>query len=607
MQNINRLKMADITSSPSTKFLLTGMKICFIFLFLGDVLPAYSRQHIPLIPEYGETGFLHLNNNVFTSGDILRYTAYLTNNSGFAPSHPSTVYYFDLVSPQNEIIIHWRANADQGISTGNLYLPDSLQTGIYVMRFYTQLMLNQDIGLIPREPIVIVNIKDENPAALTLPFDLDYVLTASDSPKGPSVVKPEVVAQNPVQGDSLTFSIEIPESLESATLSISVERSSFPKREFFITDTIQNYKPADSEIEAPTEVTSLVESPNSKCPRCIKEEGFYILSGRVCNPQSTLPYDNQVVFISYSDRIALLKYTITDDNGNFCFPLDKSFDNRNLVLQLDGLNETEMVKWEITPKELPVPPGISSIKPISHHYTEQLEEIRKLSLVSRIFSPYSRIVMADDDNTTGRNFFSTPSYTIFPAEYEHLETFSEIARNLLVRVRFRKSGNEFRVGIADGDNQRVNYDKILFLLNGHPFHNLEFISRLSSADIRSIDVVYSPFMFGDLKYNGLVSIHTANGIVLNAEVFASPVYVVNNLVLIEQYIASERSNTALQGISPSVLWIPSATINKGEIMKITTPVLHLKGDYVFRVAGFSDNGEPIQQKIMFSVKDALYR
>jgi hypothetical protein len=591
--------MPDFNLLHHTRFFLTGVRVCIVMLFMVGAPPAIAMQHEILKMDDSKAGFIHLNNNVFASGDILRYAAYLNNVSGSRPFNPVTVFYFDLINPQNKTIIHWRANASKGISTGNLQLPDSLSTGIYLIRVYTHCMLMKYPGVIPQKPIVVVNISDENPAAMPLPLSMDDVLQNTAAiPEGPLRITSRMIQIN--TGDSLSFGIEIPASypIESACFSISVEKSAFPEWNSFILDSVlENKNVGSTKITLP----DLRDREPTNTPGCIIEAGFYLLSGRVYNPQSGMPYKNRVVFISYSDTIAQLKYSLTDENGNFCFYLDESYDNKNLVLQVDGLKNIEKAQWDIHPKRVlsETLPGVSARVAITPIYTQQLEEIRKLSVADRIFNPLTRKVNAGN-NTFQRHFFSTPSYTVSPADFIHLDDFSDIANNILPRVIFRKSGEKFTTGMGDSDNLTINYGNVLFLLDGHPFQNLEILSGLSSYDIRSIDVVHTPFMYGNLTYNGLVSVRTSVGISLSADIFDSPIYIVDNPVHGEQYVASKDNNNT-KCFSSSVLWVPSAILKKEEPLMLTTPMLHFKGDYVIRVAGFTDKGETIQQVIRFSV------
>jgi len=169
-------------------------------------------------------------------------------------------------------------------------------------------------------------------------------------------------------------------------------------------------------------------------------------------------------------------------------------------------------------------------------------------------------------------------------------------------VRFRESRGRYRLSIVDGDNQTVNHDKILFILNGHPFKNLEFVSNLSSNDINRIDVVFTPFMYGDLKYNGLLSLHTHSIFTLNSSNFGNPIPVFNNPLHNEQFLFSKDRDPLFQDISPSLLWIPETTIYKGEPLKITIPKFRFRGDYIVKIAGFTDNGEPVNQSFSFKVE-----
>lgn len=755
----------------------------FLGLCLTGLLLIYPQQCLaskPLaIPNpQAERGFFHLNSDIYVTGDLIKYSAYLTNSLGARHNNPSTVLYFEITDSQGNSVAHWRGRARQGFSTGMYQIPDSLKTGIYLFRFYSSWMHNLQPNQIPTTPIVIVNIADQDPlsehrtetAPLTLHASpqgnslvaglrasIDYQILSTISNAGgnqlsitagqrtiasiahDSVARFGTISFTPEYANSysLTFQTGVGQSAavplplvkpEGVAMSISepsqgivglclnVSESAgkpnyssvrvlhtgggtslldtiikfsggtncftIPKRRFafgvnhifilspslelissqtFINydgqpnvsisiphEKIQRGKPfgitlsahpaAGSHMNVTVSVheQSFVSTMNTfgyvgnpdvqpvsglvrAIPRhnlqraslaaqsrgdYLREIGVYSLSGRVFNPNNSQPYSNQMVYLSYSDSSANFQFAPTGDNGEFCFLLDSIYDDRSLVIQLakSGL-ASDSVQWDIQSKGYPFPSdtiNASYYKQAAVH-SNYLEELRKRGIIGRIYNPVT-LTRTEKQFAPRDDFFYTPNFTLFPAEFYDLDDFTDISDNLLPGIRFRKRRDSYRIGVVDIGNQTINYDDILLILDGHPFTNFDFIAPLNTSDIRRVDVFNAPLMYGDLSFNGVVAIYTHAGVSLSPTIFASPIHVVNNKFHNGNYKPMGGNGSNLPNVSQSVLWEPALRMNANERRFIELPGISIPGVYTISVSGFSDTGEPVESTKSFTVE-----
>lgn len=114
----------------------------------------FDRWHL-LFPQ--EKAYLHLDKDVYMLGDPIWFQAYLVEASLHLPSVISTVLYVDLVSPENRILNTLSLRVENGRAKGDFQIDRKWETGVYMIRAYTQYMRNFDPALIFSQEISIEN------------------------------------------------------------------------------------------------------------------------------------------------------------------------------------------------------------------------------------------------------------------------------------------------------------------------------------------------------------------------------------------------------------------------------------------------------------------
>jgi len=121
------------------------------FLFLHGIygqIPAnmtdYLRQkflnYTTSVPR--EEIYIHSDRDEYISGENLWFNIYLIDRQSFKPSSGSKIAYFELLNPENRPIVQKRILLEGGFGPGQIVLPDTLSSGIYTIRAYTNWMKN---------------------------------------------------------------------------------------------------------------------------------------------------------------------------------------------------------------------------------------------------------------------------------------------------------------------------------------------------------------------------------------------------------------------------------------------------------------------------------
>jgi hypothetical protein len=90
-----------------------------------------------------EKAYLHTDRDVYAMGDTLWFKAYLVNGQDNKPSVSSGNLYVELIAPDSaRIVLREIIRMDNGLGHGDMALDDSLKSGHYTLRAYTNWMRN---------------------------------------------------------------------------------------------------------------------------------------------------------------------------------------------------------------------------------------------------------------------------------------------------------------------------------------------------------------------------------------------------------------------------------------------------------------------------------
>jgi hypothetical protein len=125
--------------------LFSGVFAILLFSFTpsSDPFPkiiASFQRYLAELPE--EKIYLHQDRETYASGETIWFKAYLTQGPFHLPSTLSSTVYVELIDTQNQLIQKEIIYSPGGFGSGQIQLPDSLPSGTYLLRAYTQWMKN---------------------------------------------------------------------------------------------------------------------------------------------------------------------------------------------------------------------------------------------------------------------------------------------------------------------------------------------------------------------------------------------------------------------------------------------------------------------------------
>jgi len=130
-------------------------------LSIVDKLKNYISTYDP------EKAYLQFDKPYYAAGDTIYFKAYVTQGGHHKLSMSSGVLHVDLINTENRIDQSIKLRLDSGVCWGDFALPDSLPTGNYRIRAYTQWMQNRGGIDFFDQPIPVGSImKRNNPHSL---------------------------------------------------------------------------------------------------------------------------------------------------------------------------------------------------------------------------------------------------------------------------------------------------------------------------------------------------------------------------------------------------------------------------------------------------------
>lgn len=139
---------------------------------IQKVVASLKRYQVEL-PQ--EKVYIQLDKPYYTSGEKIWLKAYLVAGADHLPSQISKVVYVDLINDQKKIIDHLKVLVSNSSCSSSFSLPDSLKTGNYIVRAYTNWMRNFDEAYHFHQTLKIWNLKTpEQLGAVNRNLDLQF-------------------------------------------------------------------------------------------------------------------------------------------------------------------------------------------------------------------------------------------------------------------------------------------------------------------------------------------------------------------------------------------------------------------------------------------------
>jgi len=137
-----------------------------LLLILFSTSDSWSNNTIQDSDKYAtnqvaEKVYLHIDRSNYTSGDNIWFKAYIIDPSTNRLSVNTSNLYVELIAPDSKIIQRRTVKIENGTGHGDFQLNDSIPSGRFRIRAYTNYMRNYDEQFFFLKEITVVSPYDE--------------------------------------------------------------------------------------------------------------------------------------------------------------------------------------------------------------------------------------------------------------------------------------------------------------------------------------------------------------------------------------------------------------------------------------------------------------
>jgi hypothetical protein len=544
---------------------------------------------------------------VVFAGEYFYYALYCFNAQSNKLTNISRLAYVALVNDEKEYVFEHKLKMQKGLGQGDFFISANVPSGTYKLLGYTQWMKNNGLTQVFKDDIVIIN-----------PYLADQSKLLSGNTKEGNKSKEALSPRN--------------KAIDSSTLAFSIDKTSYSKREK-VKLSLKNYKGylgngaytvkvmnkehlgKDSFMDATIYADAYFNTEGQIKQQVgdslfLPEQRGELFYGKVTDANGSPAVDKPVV-ISIPGKEFLLKFSRTDEAGNFYSYLRKDYKVSTAVVQV----EDESVKYNIK-KGATGNLDLSELTFLDYALSAADKEIIVARSVHNQIENHFFQVKPDSilQGDSIDPFDGGIPETLILDEYTRFPTFEETMVEIVTNAGYRKGGkgNDYVKVAQDFEtyDEEFNDFASIILIDGVFIPNHEKIRTFDARNIQKISLIRDKFVLGGSEYQGIVSVETFNGDYLETHAYENSSVInfkkpepIKNYYN-QSYDVEADEFSRIPDYRSLLFWKPHVVIDKNsyEFEFFTSDV---EGEYEIMLNGFTSYGKPITLTKTFSVSENI--
>jgi hypothetical protein len=544
---------------------------------------------------------------VVFAGEYFYYALYCFNAQSNKLTNISRLAYVALVNDEKEYVFEHKLKMQKGLGQGDFFISANVPSGTYKLLGYTQWMKNNGLTQVFKDDIVIIN-----------PYLADQSKLLSGNTKEGNKSKEASSTKN--------------KAIDSSTLAFSIDKTSYSKREK-VKLSLKNYKGylgngaytvkvmnkehlgKDSFMDATIYADAYFNTEGQIKQQVgdslfLPEQRGELFYGKVTDANGSPAVDKPVV-ISIPGKEFLLKFSRTDEAGNFYSYLRKDYKVSTAVVQV----EDESVKYNIK-KGAIGNLDLSELTFLDYALSAADKEIIVARSVHNQIENHFFQVKPDSilQGDSIDPFDGGIPETLILDEYTRFPTFEETMVEIVTNAGYRKGGkgNDYVKVAQDFEtyDEEFNDFASIILIDGVFIPNHEKIRTFDARSIQKISLIRDKFVLGGSEYQGIVSVETFNGDYLETHAYKNS-SVINfkkpeptKNYYNQSYDVEADEFSRIPDYRSLLFWKPHVVFDKNsyEFEFFTSDV---EGEYEIMLNGFTSYGKPITLRKTFSVSENI--
>jgi hypothetical protein len=436
----------------------------------------------------------------YVSGDVAYFkaTCFQAKDSPVADQ----TLYADLLSSDSVFIRGYLLHLLNGKTHGYFELPDTLTTGNYQLRIYTDESKELKHPVLASQWLYVTNRFGKNQPLYATNSLFRKIADSTSTLKNTSAVQVVFDRSQYKQRSKVKMQVSLPAGFnETLWASLSIKPLSQLESQIEVLNREENNHPFVAE-----------ESHVNEKPLVFS--GLKI-RGQVVHSQTRQGIPNAAVLLTFEDSLLRMNYHLTDSLGNFCFYLSRNYGTARAYLNAfdhSSMKPLANVSFKLFDGFLKPVNINQDNKPVLGYQSSPDTLNLQKAMVAKAFqlSSHAFLPRAEVDTLPYAQRYLAGNYTdvVFPSDFVDLVDFAEIAKEILPYIRYRKVDGTYRFFVIDGPNHLIKEQPLVFV-DGIPLVEPDKVAHLNTANIKRVDVKSQARFYGDLFFeNGLVFIWT---------------------------------------------------------------------------------------------------
>lgn len=291
----------------------------------------------------------------------------------------------------------------------------------------------------------------------------------------------------------------------------------------------------------------------------------------------------------------------SDSKGKFTVGLPMRSGKLEIFVQAEGPDEEAvevLIDQDFDPRQVHFQPPAFTLTEQEMEWAAIMARNVQLSNIYEITDSLAISGAADESFS----FYGTPTFSVDLDEYVLLPTLREVFLNFVPGVTpLNRKG---RVSLLiESENPSLSLYASLVMVDQVPVLDLEQFMSLSPAKIKQIDVVEDVYVRGDMRYGGIINLHSRDrdmaGIDLPEQSFFIDYQAMHPNV--QPVKLTRTKEDQIPDIRNTFLWEPGFSLKKGASNGISFIVPDYPGEYVVLFRGLNDSGEPVMAETTIKV------
>ena len=539
-----------------------------------------------------ELSGIHTDRIRYISGEDLWFSIYNTDEATGLLTSASQIAYAELINPWNIPVVRLRIKLTEGRGNGSFPLPDSLSSGEYTLRVYTNRMKENLPSGCAMKVIGVYN-PFRGQSYLRKPFLPDSLRN-----------NPDVIIRN--SGEKATILSDTSFGRrEKVSVKILMGRTGKVSPKYYnMSVSVAPSSASDTIPEFGRNNGSLAHSSLND----YESEGHF-LSLRIRSRDGKSAGRPNRLFMSVQGKVAGFRYAEMDSSGRFTFIMPVDSRQRTFIVQPE-IADNEM-SLEIESSFAPVMPGPGYFKDsLRGKESEVFESLSFNHQANRIYGIKS-IRETDGDepgNLLKRRFYGIPEMEIFLDDYIKLPDMSEVFFELIPGILLREGKKGYEVKITNPLTGIFYEEPPLVMIDGVILNHLNVLAGLDPELVEKIEVVKTPYLTGDLILHGIVNVITRSGDFSKvampdyAAIFPYRVAEPGYDFISPSYNEEQSGSARKPDLRNTVYWNPSVSADPDGMAAFEFWTPDVPGRYSITVMGISGSGKKISAIKSFSVK-----